>query len=198
MKDLTEMVVNLKDKAAVIQMVRNIDGLLGVVKNDIEGYIQGGDWGLALATFSSHCDYRMGADEVGDDAYINVIGEMIKCGADLDCDPKGRAHSPLYSEARKGNLVAVKMLLEGGAEVDGRFWSNNPFRCTPLMLAAQGGFRDVVECLLAHGADVNRHDRNGDMTIDYTRVAGFSDVEEVLNKWPGAVQSRKTGNRRWK
>jgi len=195
-KDLTEMVVNLKDKAAVIQMVRNIDGLLGDFKYDIEDYVEADDFGMALAIFSDRCDYRAGADSGKDAAYFDIFNSLVRLGADLNCDPRGRAHPPLYSEARKGNLAAVKMLLASGAEVTGRFWANNPFKCTPLMLAAQGGHRDVVKYLLASGADVNKKDRNGDMAIDYARAAGFSEVEGILGRWPGAVQSRNTGNRR--
>ncbi|PNT63250.1 hypothetical protein BRADI_4g13451v3 [Brachypodium distachyon] len=49
-----------------------------------------------------------------------------------------------------GSLKCVKLLLEAGADVDGNC------KETPLMFAASnGGFTDILKCLVLVGADAN-------------------------------------------
>lgn len=149
-------------------------------KRDVESYAKIGNLSMALAIFSSYCDYRLGRDEQRDAEYIDLFRSLIRLGANLNYDTMGRAHSPLFSEAKKGNLATVKILLECGAKVDGYFWSNNPCKCTPLMMAAKGGYRDVVECLLKSGAKIDKCDLNRERAIDYARANKQYEVEKLL------------------
>jgi len=62
---------------------------------------------------------------------------------------QGCATPPLHQAASKGDMATVKTLLEHGAKVD---QTDNLGR-TPLYFAAQRGAKEVVQLLLAKGAD---------------------------------------------
>jgi ankyrin repeat protein len=61
-------------------------------------------------------------------------------------------YQPLHIAARKGNLVAVKLLLENGAEVNSGSHGN---RRRALHIAATHGDVEIARLLLEKGADVN-------------------------------------------
>ncbi len=52
--------------------------------------------------------------------------------------------------------------------------------CTPLLAAAEEGKSDIVELLLAEGADPLVRDAKGDLAIDRARRAGQSAVVKQL------------------
>lgn len=73
--------------------------------------------------------------------------------------------SSLASAALAGDHALVLLLLEGGADVNlekdsGEQNSGGEGR-TPLHEAAEGGDCDVIECLLAHGAEINHASKSG-------------------------------------
>ena len=51
---------------------------------------------------------------------------------------------------------------------------------TPLHWAAVGGHKDVVELLLAHGAEVNARYSDGYTPLHYAAANGHKDVVELL------------------
>ncbi|GEM10954.1 palmitoyltransferase SidR [Rhodotorula toruloides] len=65
-----------------------------------------------------------------------------------DTDAEGT--TPLHWAAINGHVIAAKVLLERGAEVDAR---GGELRGTPLMWAARNGHLPLVHLLLKHGAD---------------------------------------------
>lgn len=77
--------------------------------------------------------------------------------------------TPLHYAASGGDLDAVRLLLDSGAELEARAPNGN----TPLMMAAAFGFIDVADWLLARGADaaaVNRAGRSAaDMALSADR-----------------------------
>lgn len=60
----------------------------------------------------------------------------------------GDVNDDLFAAARKGDLAAVKSLIEKGAPVEAK----TPYGQTPLYLAAMSGHQDVVRYLLDKGA----------------------------------------------
>ena len=67
----------------------------------------------------------------------------------VSADPKA-----LFDAAQAGDLARVRALVEAGASVD----AENRYKVTPLFFAAMNGHLDVVDYLIAKGADVNQKD----------------------------------------
>lgn len=69
-------------------------------------------------------------------------------------ETKKALNDQLWEAARKGDAVAVKSLLDRGAEVNAKF----RYGATALSYAADKGHLEVVKILLERGADVNVRD----------------------------------------
>ena len=63
----------------------------------------------------------------------------------------GRAPQSINDAALMGNIEAVKQKLDGGVDVNAKGYKER----TPLHWAASKGHKEVVELLIAEGADVN-------------------------------------------
>jgi len=75
-----------------------------------------------------------------------------------------------------GDAVAVRGLLDGGAEIDARDRHGQ----TGLMLAAHAGHRDVVETLLASGASLDVTAKFGLSALMLAVVAGHPEIASLL------------------
>ncbi|XP_071084670.1 ankyrin repeat domain-containing protein 2-like isoform X2 [Haliotis cracherodii] len=85
-----------------------------------------------------------------------------------------RADRDLREASREGNMAAVKQILAAGrADINSR----GEVGWTPVMEAALGGHRDVVELLVSEGADVSLVDEDGDNILHWACWGG--DVETV-------------------
>ncbi len=87
---------------------------------------------------------------------------------------------PIHDAARKGDLAQVQALLKGDPTL---ISSKDELGKTPLAMAAVAGQKDVVEFLLAHGADVNARDIVGDTPLhnaDWEDDEGHKDVVGLL------------------
>ncbi len=69
-------------------------------------------------------------------------------------DARQELDNQLWEAARKGDVVAVKTLLDKGANVNAKF----RYGTTALFKAAERGHTEVVKLLLARGADVSVKD----------------------------------------
>ncbi|XP_046558382.1 ankyrin repeat domain-containing protein 29-like [Haliotis rubra] len=90
-----------------------------------------------------------------------------------------RAYADLHDACWNGNLAEVKRILDTGrADVNCR----DVLGLTPVMSAAWGGHRDVVELLVIRGADVSLMDNVGDNILHWACGRGDrKTVEFVLS-----------------
>jgi ankyrin repeat protein len=86
----------------------------------------------------------------------------------------------LHLMTKRGNVAAVKWLLDHGADPNAR-WSHWEAEVTPLHLAAMQGHADVVRLLLASGADPSVRDSQHDAdAIGWAEFFRQPDIVEVL------------------
>jgi len=118
--------------------------------------------------------------------YYDTVRLLIKHGADVDA-PMGDAHDGIrVVKVRGGNTALsdmaaesvhmVKILIEGGANVDVR--SRGGF--TPLMVAAGRGKTDIVRALIEAGADVDAVAGNGATALGLARSRGYVKTADVI------------------
>ena len=85
---------------------------------------------------------------------------------------------PLCSASVTGNLAALKLLLDHGADIHNR--GHNPRQLTALHFAAVGGHADVVAALLAAGARTDLKDKAGRTPADRAKQVGNHDIRQML------------------
>src|SRR6201999_2205937 len=80
----------------------------------------------------------------------DIIAALLTAGADPNEKlPLGR--SPLMAAARTGNVAAIKVLVDHGADVNARETLRGT---TPLMWAADEGHAAAIQFLIDHKADI--------------------------------------------
>lgn len=92
---------------------------------------------------------------------------LLERGADPEL-ANARGQTPLAGVAFQGNPALAALLLDGGAVVDGA----GPDGRTPLMFAAMFDRVEVVDLLVARGADPRRRDAAGASALDLARGMG--------------------------
>jgi hypothetical protein len=80
--------------------------------------------------------------------------------------------TPLTHAFHKNQIGAVRALLDGGADVNGRGRSGE----TALMMAAGYGYTPIVELLLERGADTRARTPDG-ATVFSIAVGGVPDID---------------------
>jgi ankyrin repeat protein len=109
--------------------------------------------------------------------HSKVAAYLIAFGAKVNTPSQNAQHVyPLNSAAAAGNLIAARLLLANGAQVDSRQAGD----FTPLHNAAQNGQVELVELLLKHGADPAARAANGKTPLDFAREGGHRRVMDLL------------------
>jgi len=83
----------------------------------------------------------------------------------------------LFRAVQKKNKYDIKEIVESG---DVNIDTQDKFGQTPLMIAAQKGYTDIVEQLLELGADINQRDTSGKNCLMLSCFAGQKEVIELL------------------
>lgn len=101
-------------------------------------------------------------------------------------EPGGASAGVLHVMAKRGNVMAVKWLLDHGTDPNTR-WSHWDAEVTPLHLAVLGGHPEVVRLLLAAGADPRIRDSKHDSdAIGWAEFFRRSAIVGIL-KAPGTA-----------
>ena len=85
---------------------------------------------------------------------------------------------PLCTASSTGNLAALKLLLEYGADIHNR--GHNANRLTALHFAAVSGHGDIVAALLAAGARTDLKDKAGRTPADIAKQVGNREIRQML------------------
>jgi glycerophosphodiester phosphodiesterase len=111
----------------------------------------------------------------------DMVSLLVKSGF----GPNSRSshdETALYVACQIGREYYVKMLLEGGSDVD----INTPETThgwTPLFIACVEGFQSIVELLLQAGASQDELDHLGWNAKEHAALRGHLPVAEVLKSW---------------
>jgi hypothetical protein len=86
---------------------------------------------------------------------------------------------PLHAAAAGGGAALVRLLLDHGADPNGRQQGEH----VPLHTAAANGDAAMVSALLAHGADATAQNAAGETPLDQARDAGHEAVVALLRQY---------------
>ena len=108
--------------------------------------------------------------------FVKIVALLLGNGAKVgDTDREGK--TALHHAAAGGNTEAVKLLIEGGAEVDPK---DTLYGRTPLHNAAYSGNAATAAVLLAHGANISAADNAGFQPIHAASRGGNLPVLKFL------------------
>jgi len=111
-----------------------------------------------------------------------VLGAALAEGANPNA-AGGDGYPALHLASWFGCLENVRSLCEGGADVNLRIETERDNGATPLLLASQRGFRDVVEYLLSHQADPFAEDKDGDTPFSAAEKMGQTEICALLKEY---------------
>lgn len=118
-----------------------------------------------------------------------AIPALLQAGEPMD-PPLGM--SKLTWAARLGDVGTVqRLLLDAGTDVDAAGAG-----ITALMMAARWGKTDIVERLLAAGADVNLVDRSGKTAEQIARDEGYWQIVDLIVDHYGSGGLTKSAGKR--
>lgn len=84
----------------------------------------------------------------------------------------------IYSLCRHNKYREIENLLEKGAPVD----ATDEFGNTPLIIAAQNGYKRMTKLLLRHNADINAQNNRGNTPLHFSYAYGFKVLAEYLKE----------------
>ena len=151
-------------EAAAFGREARLRELLGKDKKAVRKWSGDGFSALHLALFS------------GEPGSVRVL---IENGADLEAPSKHRTIRgvrPLHTAAFVRERDLAEILLDAGAEVDGR--ATGGF--TALHSAGEHGDESFARLLLDRGADRNATDDKGRRPTDYAKDGGFAELAKLL------------------
>jgi len=100
----------------------------------------------------------------------------VRALLDKGAEPNQTGWTALHYAATVGNNDIVQLLLDRAAYID----AESPNQTTPIMMAARGGHILTVKLLLDEGADATLKNGANMTAIDFAREGGFKDIVEGL------------------
>lgn len=100
----------------------------------------------------------------------------VKALLDKEAEPNNTGWTALHYAAAIGNDEIVQMLLDASAYID----AGSPNNTTPIMMAARAGKIMTVKLLLDSGADVTLKNDLGMSAIDLARKFDHNDIADGL------------------
>jgi len=139
----------------------DIDRVQSLIKEgaDVNADIKGGVTFLHIALLQGHEE---------------VAALLIAGGADTHAKMTDGT-TPLHLAAMRNCGLVAEFLLDDGADVYAV-----GLQGTPLHLAVTGGHREMVELLVARGADPNVKDQSGRTPLEVARQKGYTELFELL------------------
>jgi len=116
------------------------------------------------------------------DNKLETIRSLIKKGADVNAAAANTGYTPLHWAVQLNRIEAVGILLEVGADIDGR----DADYCTPLHTACRYsdlGRANLVRLLLERGADAGarRHDGKTPLEVALGLPEGNEAREQIID-----------------
>ncbi|XP_067661816.1 serine/threonine-protein phosphatase 6 regulatory ankyrin repeat subunit B-like [Haliotis asinina] len=111
-----------------------------------------------------------------DHGHKEVIELLINHRADLSISGKG-GDNILHIACQSGHIDVVQYLLSlNSIDINSRGWKKR----TPVMSAAKGGHKEVIELLINHRADLSISGKGGDNILHIACQSGHIDVVQYL------------------
>ena len=114
--------------------------------------------------------------------HVDVLNMLLKHGGNVN-ESNENGQTALGFASFLGHEAAVGVLLENNAVVDKWGW-------TALMNASAGGFVDVLNLLLKHGANVNKRNQNGQIALIIASSKGHTAIVDALLKQNASLYTK--------
>ncbi len=194
--------VNVRDKEGGTPL------MVAIINNDYDGVKLLLDKGAALeqptvsgmSPLTAACAFQVLSNDVFPEKEKNAAREetvkaaeqivrlLLERGANVNALSEKEGFGPLHGAVITGTPQVVALLLEKGAKIEQpvKIAKDDPSRemdgATPLLLAAGFGRIEVVELLLARGADSKARTSNGYNAAMFAVVAEKPEMQEFLRK----------------
>jgi ankyrin repeat protein len=157
---------------------------------EIARYLLGRGAGLNLSThygfsLKEHFEYELNVNTIGKDRLLLAERYLKERQASDDRQIAGQR---LMAAVTTDDIGAVRLLIDGGAEIDERFPYVNGFNDahTPLLVAARDGHTEIAKVLLDAGADVNATEPTfGAVPLHKSVYNGHVELTRMIANWPG-------------
>ena len=114
--------------------------------------------------------------------HFEVADLILKAGADID-HQSYPAETQLFRASARGDLEAVKFLLNHRAKVDIRNYGTDMQGATEFLAAAGHGHLAIAKLLKEKGADIWAEDRYGDNVYHYIAKGAWSERHIEVLTW---------------
>lgn len=104
--------------------------------------------------------------------------QAVRSLIEREADVNKAGWTPLHYAATGGHLKMIELLLEHYAFIDAQAPNGN----TPLMMAAYFGTPEAVKLLIEQGADVKMTNQSGKTALDFAQMAKHRNSAELITE----------------